>query len=161
MHGGLAAGAVGGHDVARVERFEGLRRLADDGLEVRAGEVKAAHHRENPVHSRDLPRIGDRVDDAGMGAAGEHDEPLPSDMGHDGGIVLDGIELLHAVLLVARFQHAFLEIRSLRDFPQEQQGAVEQGVRGLRSNDPHAAPFRAASRSGDGSGDLLSPECLM
>ena len=69
----LPTGAVLRHDDARIEFFQRLNRRRNNRLEDRAVEVKSADDRVNLIHAGKFARAIERIDDAGMTAAGEHD----------------------------------------------------------------------------------------
>ena len=56
-------------------------------------QVEPAHDGEDPVFSRELPGLLDGVDDTGMGATGNNDQPPAFEQHNDGGIIFEIIAL--------------------------------------------------------------------
>src|SRR5262245_2338915 len=87
--GRLPACAVLRHDNARAKFFQRLNRRCNDRLETGPGQMKTADHRLNSIDARHLSSALERVNDAGMTAAGEDDEPFVPDAQNDRLVVVD------------------------------------------------------------------------
>jgi hypothetical protein len=101
--------------------------VPDDRLEQRAGQVEAADDgMQFPDDGQALGVAAD-VDDAGVPAAGEHDQPAARDVGDQGLVVQDqrvGFPALPAPGLVDR--ESLLESGDAVDFPGDQHRPVVQ-----------------------------------
>ena len=69
-------GAVRGDEDGGRQPLEFGADLGDQRLEQRPAEVEAAHDRVHLADAGEPPRVPGDVDDAGVPAAGEHDQPL-------------------------------------------------------------------------------------
>jgi len=118
---GFPAGTVHGNEVGRRDGAHRRNRLSDDGFKHGTRHVETAHDGVYRVDTRHLPGVVDGIDDAGVRATADNDQPLSPDVKHEGLVVVEGIGVPRVVLVDLGPGKASFKIRDTFDVPQGQQ----------------------------------------